>query len=56
MMDTWIQLPEKLKSGNYDQLEHSTWTKDAEAWSEKMHKLHREYKDVEQRREELLWW
>jgi hypothetical protein len=54
MMDTWKELPEKLKSGDYDQAEHSTWREHAEAWRESMHKLHRDYKNAEQRRERLL--
>jgi hypothetical protein len=29
MMDTCMELPEKLKSGNNDQAEHSTWRKNA---------------------------
>jgi hypothetical protein len=52
MMDAWVELSEKLKSCNDDQAEHSTWGEYAEAWKKRMHKVHRDYKYVEQRREE----
>jgi hypothetical protein len=47
--------PKKLKSGNYDQAEHSTWREHVEAWKYSMHKVHRDYKNFGQRRNgELL--
>jgi hypothetical protein len=52
MMDTWVQLPEKLKSCDDDQEEHTTWIENAEEWIDSMHKEHKDYKYAGQREDE----
>jgi len=43
-----------LKSCNDDHAKYSTWGEHAEAWRDRMHKVHRDYKYVEKIRDGVV--
>jgi hypothetical protein len=46
-----VELLEKLKSWHDDEAEHWRWRENAEAWQDRMYKVHRDYKYAEKRRD-----